>query len=126
MQQLTIPPLEEGEIYIGAIGSTSGDAYHLILLPGDNNPAPHQQQIEWAQSIGGDLPTKLESAMLFERAQKQFQRAWYWTNETFVDAYEPEESDAEYAWVQYFSYGTQSSFPKDYYYRARAVRRLPI
>ena len=36
MKQLQIPPLAEGEIYIGAIGDTAGDVHHVILLPGDN------------------------------------------------------------------------------------------
>lgn len=39
MKQLNIPPLAEGETYIGAIGNKSGDVYHLVLLPGDNDRA---------------------------------------------------------------------------------------
>lgn len=124
MQQLQIPPLAEGEIYIGAIGNKSGDVYHLVLLPGDNDRATHANQLEWAKSIGGDLPTKLESAMLFAHAKEEFQPAWYWTNETFVDPDEPE--DTNYAWVQHFDYGGQYDFHEDSHYRARAVRRLPI
>lgn len=124
MKQLNIPPLAEGETYIGAIGNKSGDVYHLVLLPGDNDRAPHAQQMEWAKSIGGDLPNKLEAAMLFANAKDQFQPAWYWTNETFVDHDEPD--DTNYAWVQDFfdclRYGTR----KVNYFRSRAVRRLPI
>ncbi len=124
MQHLTIPPLAEGETYIGAIGNPSGEAYHLILLAGDNDRAPHQQQIEWAKSIGGDLPTKIESAMLFAHAKDQFQKAWYWTSDPFVDPDDPEDTD--YAWVQSFFSGRQSYDRKGGSYRARAVRRLPI
>lgn len=124
MKQLNIPPLAEGETYIGAIGNKSGDVYHLVLLPGDNDRAPHAQQVEWAKSIGGDLPNKLEAAMLFANAKDQFQPAWYWTNETFVDPDEPDDTD--YAWVQYFYYGLQLHYLKGTINRARAVRRLPI
>jgi hypothetical protein len=46
MQQLQIPPLAEGEIYIGAIGNKNGDFHHVILLPGDNDGASWQAQIE--------------------------------------------------------------------------------
>ena len=124
MKQLNIPPLAEGETYIGAIGNKSGDVYHLVLLPGDNDRAPQKQQIEWAKSIGGDLPNKMEAAMLFAHAKDQFQPAWYWTNETFFDPDEPDDTD--YAWVQSFDYGYQDNDHKYGNYRARAVRRLPI
>lgn len=124
MQQLTIPPLAEGEIYIGAIGNKAGDLYHLVLLPGDNDRAPQAQQIEWAKSIGGNLPTKLEAMMLFVHAKDQFQDTAYWTGETFIDP--DDEEDAAWAWYQYFGYGLQGSHRKDSALRARAVRRLPI
>ena len=124
MQKITTPAIADGEIYIGLIGDAKGEAYHLILLAGDNDSAPHAQQIEWAKSIGGDLPNKLEAAMLFAYAKDQFQPAWYWTNENFIDPDDPE--DADYAWVQYFLHGTQLGNHKDGGNRARAVRRLPI
>jgi hypothetical protein len=124
MQQLQIPPLAEGETYIGAIGNQSGDVYHLILLAGDNERVPHQQQLEWAKSIGGDLPNKLEAAMLFAHAKEQFQPEAYWTNETFIDPDDPE--DDGWAWFQTFYYGYQLTDRKHVPLRARAVRRLPI
>lgn len=124
MQQLTIPPLAKGETYIGAIGNQAGDLYHLIKLPGDNDRAPQSQQLEWAKSIGGDLPTKLEAAMLFAHAKAEFKPEWYWTNETLIDQDDPE--DTAYAWVQSFNYGYQDFIHKCYSNRAVAVRRLPI
>lgn len=124
MNQLQIPPLSEGETYIGAIGNKSGEVYHVVLLPGDNDRAPHAKQIEWAKSIGGDLPTKLEAAMLFAHAKDEFKSEWYWTNEDFVDPEDPDDSG--WAWSQYFSDGYQHSLRKFYQLRARAVRRLPI
>lgn len=119
MQHLQLPPLADGEIYIGAIGDKSGEVYHLVLLPGDNDSAPHAQQIEWAKSIGGELPNKLEAMMLFVHAKDQFKKEAYWTGETLIDP------DA-WAWYQYFGNGGQDYDLKNYALRARAVRRLPI
>lgn len=120
MQQLQIPPLAEGEVYVGAIGDKSGDFHHVILLPGDNDDAPWAQQLEWAKSVGGDLPNRVEQAMLWANHRDSFQKDWYWSNETH------HEYDA-YAWFQIFLSGTQSSFHKDNdNCRARAVRRLSI
>lgn len=124
MQHLQIPPLADGEIYVGAIGNKAGEAYHLILLPGDNGPATLADQLAWAKSIGGDLPNKLESMMLFCHAKDQFQDEAYWTNETFVDPDDPENT--AWAWFQDFYYGYQRSNLKLNALRARAVRRLPI
>ncbi len=117
--QLTIPPLAEGEIYIGAIGNAQGELYHLILLPGDNDDATWQEQLDWAKSIGGDLPNRIEQAMLFDGFKDQFKADWYWSNKTC-------HFDDDYAWFQGFSYGLQDINLKSLNYRARAVRRLPI
>ncbi|RQZ17265.1 DUF1566 domain-containing protein [Burkholderia sp. Bp9031] len=117
MQQLQIPPLAEGEIYVGAIGDKNGDFHHVILLPGDNAAAPWKDQIAWAKSIGGDLPTRVEQALLFANCRDSFERDWYWSNEPDGD---------RWAWYQYFSYGTQYGSQQRSQLRARAVRRLPI
>ena len=98
--QLTIPPLAEGEIYIGAIGNAQGELYHLILLPGDNDDAPWQEQLDWAKSIGGDLPNRIEQAMLFDGFKDQFKEYWYWSNKTC-------HFDDGYAWFQGFGLGSQ-------------------
>lgn len=124
MQQLTIPPLSEGETYIGAICNKTVDVYHLILLASESDRAPQEKQIEWAKSIGGDLTNKLEAMMLFCHAKDQFQEEAYWTNETFVDPDDPE--DTAWAWCQSFSNGYQSNYIKHQSLRSRAVRRLPI
>lgn len=120
MQQLTLPPLAEGETYIGAIGDASGSVHHVILLPGDNDDSDWQAAMDWAKSIGGDLPDRVEQAMLFAGFRDQFKKDWYWSNTT-VDGYDA------YAWCQHFSHGYQSTNLKgSHYCRARAVRRLPI
>ena len=120
MKQLQIPPLNEDETYIGAIGDQNGDVYHVILLPGDNDDSNWQAAMDWAKSIGGDLPNRIEQAMLFSTFRDQFQKDWYWSNTT-VNGY------AASAWFQVFLNGNQTSNHKSGdYCRARAVRRLVI
>ena len=118
--QLQLPPLAEGEVYIGVVGDKNGDFHHVILLPGDNGYAPWDEQLAWAKTIGGDLPNRIEQAMLWANHRDQFEQDWYWSSESY------HRNDA-YAWCQYFSYGNQGCHHKDdNYCRARAVRRLPI
>ena len=119
MQQLVIPPLNDGETYIGAIGDKNGDVYHLILLPGDNDDASWHDAMNWAKSVGGDLPNRIEQAMLYAYHQKAFERDWYWSCEQPA-------ADSDYAWSQDFVNGYQLYSSFTYELRARAVRRLPI
>ncbi len=116
---ILIPALNEGETYIGCIGDAAGNLHHIILLPGDNDDATWKEQMAWAKSIGGDLPNRIEQAMLFANFRDQFKRIWYWSCETHA-------SDSDCAWLQYFDGGHQTSGHEDYKLRARAVRRLPI
>lgn len=115
MQQLQIPPLGDGEVYIGAIGNQSGDVDHIVLLPGDNDDATWQEQMDWAKSIGGDLPNRIEQALLFANARDQFKSDWYWSNE---------QHGSGWAWCQYFYDGTQGGDQQSHKLRARAVRRF--
>jgi len=116
---LTLPALNEGETYLGAIISACGTySNHTILLPGDHDDATWQDAMDWAKSIGGDLPNRIEQALLFATLKAQFKANWYWSNTLHA-------SDARYAWCQYFT-GTQFNSHIDCQCRARAVRRLPI
>lgn len=120
MQQLQLPPLADGETYIGAIGDQNGDVCHVILLPGDHDDSNWQTAMDWAKEIGGDLPNRIEQAMLFAHFKDQFKPDWYWSNTTVAG------HDAD-AWFQNFTNGFQLNYPKgNGYCRARAVRRLPI
>ncbi|WP_321905186.1 DUF1566 domain-containing protein [Paraburkholderia tropica] len=120
MQQLQLPPLADGEVYIGARGDKNGDFYHVVLLPGDHECDTHAAATEWAKSIGGDLPNRVEQAMLWANHRDQFEEDWYWSNETY------HRNDA-FAWCQDFPDGSQGYGLKDYdNCRARAVRRSPI
>ena len=119
MQQLVTPPVNEGETYIGAIGNKNGDVYHLILLPGDNDDASWKNAMDWAKSIGGDLPNRIEQAMLYAQHKEEFKKDWYWSCEQHA-------SVSYSAWCQYFGTGNQNSSRIIAELRARAVRRLPI
>lgn len=119
MQQLQIPPLTEGEVYVGALGDINGDVHHVVLLPGDNDDATFEAQLAWAKSIGGDLPTRVEQAMLWAGFRDQFKAEWYWSNETH-------HRESGWAWCQGFGNGRQTNYPQTNELRARAVRRLSI
>lgn len=117
--KLNLPELAEGEIYVGAIGDALGNLHHVILLPGDNDNATHEAQLEWAKSIGGDLPTRIEQAMLWPNHSDQFKKDWYWSNEIH-------DTESGWAWCQLFDYGYQYYGYRGIELRARAVRRVPI
>lgn len=112
------PALAEGEVYVGLIAAGTRRE-HIILLPGELEDAPWAKAMKWAESIGGELPDRVESALLFATLKDQFKPEWHWTREQYA-------SYSGCAWVQYFDNGNQGNGHKGYAYRARAVRRLPI
>ena len=116
---IATPVLNEGEIYAGAIIKPDGTGHHAILLPGDNDDASLDKQMEWAASIGGDLPDRVEQALMYKNLPDQFKKEWYWSNTQHA-------SYSDYAWFQGFDYGDQDSTLKLTELRARAVRRLAI
>ena len=115
--QIQLPTLADGEIYLGGFIDANGDVTHTILLPGDNAVASWQAQMEWAKSIGGDLPTRVELAVAYAKHRDQFERDWYWSNE---------KEGSGWAWYQTFYHGLQLITHLCYELRARAVRRLSI
>jgi hypothetical protein len=119
MQQIQIPPLAEGETYIGSIGNAAGELVHITLLPGDNKGASQKAQLKWAKSIGGDLPNRIEQAMLFAHFPDLFKKEAYWSNQEC-------EWDSGCAWCQSFSSGVQYGNTKGAALRAVAIRRSSI
>ena len=113
--------LQEGEIYAGLILGKNGERdYRLILLAAKPNvDLTWQAALDWAKSVGGDLPTCTEQSLLIAQVPEQFNRVWYWSNTAHV-------SFGDYAWLQLFSDGDQSYGPKSNEYSARAVRRIYI
>jgi hypothetical protein len=119
MQALEKPPLNEGETYIGFISDHKGEGHHVILLPGDNDDATWQSQMDWAEKQGGSLPTRAEQSLLFANLKGEFQGAYYWSGQQH-------ETNSGWAWYQVFGYGYQYNGSKSLEFRARAVRRLVI
>ena len=119
MNKITPPELNEGEIYAGAIINPDGTGNHIILLTGDKDDGNWDDAMDWAKSLGGDLPNRVESALLFNQSKDKFKPEWYWTNEQHA-------SLSSYAWAQTFTIGNQTYLSKSYELRARAVRRLVI
>ncbi|MDP3322677.1 MAG: DUF1566 domain-containing protein [Hydrogenophaga sp.] len=119
MNQITTPKLKENEIYAGAIINPDGTGHHIILLDGDHEESDWKSAMDWAKEQGGDLPNRVESALLFNQLKDRFKDECYWTNEQHA-------SHSYYAWSQSFGYGNQDYDGKGYEFRARAVRRLVI
>ncbi|KWI90154.1 hypothetical protein WM08_14945 [Burkholderia ubonensis] len=118
MQQIQLPPLAEGEVYLGGFVDANGDVTHTILLPGDTR-ATWSKALDWAKSIGGDLPTRVELAVAYSKHRDLFEQSAYWSSEEDAD-------DPGWAWYQTFSLGSQDFSRQSYELRARAVRRLSI
>jgi len=117
---LTMPVLADGERYVGTIVSADGAKHHhVILLPDAAKDLSWQAAMDWAASVGGELPDRVEGALLFATLKSEFVEDWYWTRETAA-------WHDGWAWYQYFYRGYQYRDPKDVQLRARAVRRLPI
>jgi hypothetical protein len=109
----------QGGSYAGITTSKTGEVYALVLL--DDKPTGElnwKDALAWAKALNAEVPTRVESAMLFANLPDAFEKDWHWTSE--------QHSDADYAWVQGFDYGYQSPNRKSYEGRVRAVRRLPL
>ena len=111
--------LNFGERYAGLILDDQGQpSHHLILLPDrEEKDVNWADAKKWAESVGGELPTRKEQSLLFANLKGEFEECWHWSSE-------PQGSS--YAWVQTFSNGGQDSSGVDNKDRARAVRRLEI
>lgn len=115
-------PLSEGEVYAGlSRDPATGAWHHVVLLPAlPGKDLTWQEAIDWAKSVGGELPTRWESALLYANVRDQIdQDYWYWTAT-------PHASEPAYAWVQDFYGGLQLNVLKGIRFRARAVRRVPV
>ncbi|MDE1919002.1 MAG: DUF1566 domain-containing protein, partial [Sphingomonadales bacterium] len=72
--------------------------------------------MEWAKSVGGELPSRRELALLLANCRDHMEKDdWQWSRDTH-------ESDASDAWFCNFGYGVGYT-RKSYEGRARAVRR---
>lgn len=117
MSQIILPPLEEGQIYLYGRVNKNGDVEHTILRAVNDEPMPHAQQIEWAESVGGMLYNRIDALVIHSEHRELVKPGWYWT----IDVC---EWDPEYAWSQYYDYGSQYYDPRSSAFRAVAVSRF--
>lgn len=110
-----------GEVMGVVMGENGRPDYLLIDLGLEpKNDVTWDEAKAWAASVGGDLPTRREQAVMFgNRREGQYKDRWYWSGE-------PHASVPSWAWYQNFLNGGQYVDLKDYHYRARAVRRVPF
>lgn len=117
---------EQGGIYGGTVrGENGAPDHHLILHAEEKASIQWQPAMDWAKTLEAaghndfSLPTRREQAILYGNLKDQFKEEWYWSCAQRA-------SYPGYAWFQYFHYGYQYWSLKDYYGRARAVRRVII
>ena len=117
----------QGGIYAGLSRGVDGEPdAHLILCTLAPKRMAWADAQQWAEGlIAGDhgelndfhVPTRFESALLYANLRDLMEtEGWYWTS--------TQNSDAVYAWCQYFYYGYQLTGYKSYEGRVRAVRRF--
>jgi hypothetical protein len=111
--------LRPGEHYAGPVIDESGRiTHHLVLMA--QRPAGKlewQAAMDWAEDVGGSLPSRQEQALLFANCKPHLKPEWHWSNQTH-------ESDSSYAWDCHFGDGDQSTGPKSYDGCAVVVRRV--
>ncbi len=96
-------------------------------------PAPMKWQaaLDYATSLGADLPTRNESALLYAHLREDTDASdWHWTKKqsSSLDAWVKGNALPEPppAWVQYFNYGHQYTLGKKAESLFRPVRRFEI
>lgn len=109
-------PLESG-IFAGITSTVEGH-FAVILLA--DKPAANltwKKAMNWAEKVGGTLPSRPVAAMLFANLKHQFNPEWHWTCESFVSSG---------AWIQNFLYGYQYDSYESAELRSRAVRLIQL
>jgi len=111
--------LQPGEHYSGVVVDEDGDIeHHLVLMaPRPSSKLNWQEAMDWADSVGGSLPSLQEQALLFANCKPHLKPEWHWSSQTH-------EGDASYAWHCGFDDGDQSINHKSYEGSAVCVRRF--
>lgn len=111
--------LRPGERYAGPVLDAEGRIqHHLVLLPDwPGKRLAWQDAKAWAESLGAELPTRQEQALLFANCKPHLKRTWHWSCKEHAE-------DASFAWNCTFDLGYQDYDPKSCEGSAVAVRRL--
>lgn len=106
-------------IYAGlSRGEGEPDAHLVLLNAATDKDMDWKDAKAWAESVGGRLPTRFESSLLYASLQdKMDKERAHWTSSQFSSLS---------AWFQTFSLGYQDTTSKDDTLRARAVSRFPL
>jgi hypothetical protein len=115
----TPPPLElkSGERYAGPVLDADGNVKHrLVLLP--NRPEAYlnwQAAMDWAASVGGQLPDRQEQALLYANCKPNLgPGGWHWSCQGYKNL----------SWHCNFDDGYQTLYNKTFEGSAVAVRRV--
>jgi len=105
----------------GILLDTKGKPYRLDLLDAKALKKMNwKNATAWAKKAGGALPDRRELRMLWVHLRDKFQTdGYYWSSEPYA-------GNADYAWYQNFTNGTQWNHHKRYELLAVAVRRTPL
>jgi len=111
--------LYPGEHYAGAVLDADGNhLYDLILLPQRHGKRVNlNAALEWAEEVGGALPTRQEQSLIFANCKPHLEGVYHWSCEEY------EENDS-YTWISYFNSGHQINHHKKGELAAVAVRRV--
>lgn len=110
----------EGGIFGGVVTQAAGAHVAVVLLPERATEINWQAATEWAEKLGGQLPTRMAALSLYTHLKAQLPQRWHWTCET-------DEDDASFAWGCHVClYGTQLTGHKSVEGCAVAVRLIPI
>lgn len=113
--------LQPGEHYAGVVLDEAGQVIHHLVLMAQrpDKKLTWQAACEWAASVGGELPSRQEQALLYANCKPHLEPVWHWSGETHED-------DASYAWGCFCNYGYQDSNRKRVEGSAVAVRLIPV
>ena len=124
--------LQLGERYAGTVLDADGNVkHHLVLLP--NRPDADltwQAAMDWAASVGGQLPDRQEQALLYANCKPHLKPKWHWSREEHhlnpkLYWSRKEHPKASYAWFCTFTNGSHYGHPKSFEVSAVAVRQFP-
>jgi hypothetical protein len=111
-------PLAGGE-FAGLITKPDGAHCAIALLPDRAEKLTHQEALDWAAELAGELPTRPIAALLHANCKDKLSPTWHWTSEIHAN-------DASYAGICDFNNGGQNDLHRSWQAGPVAVRLIPI